>query len=47
MWKYQKENMGAASDRQVRGRVFEVTIPHGVDPSGAKCSWRVEFDCAR
>ena len=40
-------HMGAASDRQVRGRVFEVTIPHGVDPSGAKCSWRVEFDCAR
>ena len=41
-----RRHMGAASDKEVRGRVFEITIPHGVNPSGAKCLWRVEFACS-
>ena len=38
-----RRHMGAADDGEVQGRAFEITIPHGVDPTGAKCRWRVEF----
>jgi len=42
-----RRHMGAAGDGEVRGRIFEITVPHGVDPAGGRCFWRVEFDCVR
>jgi len=36
-----KRHMGAMPDAEVEGDVFEITIPHGVDPSGASCRWKV------
>jgi len=36
-----KRHMGADSGEDLVGRVFEVTIPHGINPSGAACSWKV------
>ena len=38
-----RRHMGAAANEEARGRVFEITIPHGVDPSGASCAWRTAF----
>ena len=38
-----RRHMGAAANEEARGRVFEITIPHGVDPSGASCAWRTAY----
>ena len=29
------------AEERAAGRVFEITIPHGVKPSAASCAWRV------
>ena len=34
-------HMGSMPDQRATGRVFEITIPHGVQPSAASCVWRV------
>ena len=42
------KNMGTLSEEEVKGRVFEIVIPHGCKPSGCTCSWRVRpgvVDC--
>ena len=36
-----RRHMGAMLDQRATGRVFEITIPHGVKPSAASCTWRV------
>ena len=36
-----RRHMGAMPDQRATGRVFEITIPHGVKPSAASCTWRV------
>ena len=36
-----RRHMGAADDAAVCGRVFQITIPHGTNPAGAACRWRV------
>ena len=34
-------HMGSMPDQRATGRVFEITIPHGVKPSAASCAWRI------
>ena len=34
-------HMGSMPDQRAAGRVFEITIPHGVKPSATSCAWRV------
>ena len=36
-----RRHMGSMPDQRATGRVFEITIPHGVKPSAASCAWRV------
>ena len=36
-----RRHMGAASDKQVSGRVFEITVPHGIDPKCASFTYRI------
>ena len=36
-----RDNMGALPCEPVKGRVFEIVIPHGIRPDGVGCSWRV------
>ena len=36
-----RRHMGSMPDQRAAGRVFEITIPHGVKPSAASCAWRV------
>ena len=36
-------HMHAMPDEPVSGRIFEITIPHGVRPRAASCAWRVRF----
>ena len=33
--------MGVLSDADLVGKVFEITIPHGVRPKDAACAWSV------
>ena len=36
-----RRHMGSMPDQRATGRVFEITVPHGVKPSAASCAWRV------
>ena len=36
-----RRHMGSMPDQRAAGRVFEITIPHGVKPSAASCAWNV------
>ena len=36
-----KRHMGVLSDADLVGKVFEITIPHGVRPKDAACAWSV------
>ena len=36
-----RRHMGSMPDQRAAGRVFEITIPHGVKPSATSCAWRV------
>ena len=36
-----KRHMGGLSDADLVGKVFEITIPHGVRPKDAACAWSV------
>ena len=36
-----RRHMGSMPDQRAAGRVFEITIPHGVKPSAASCAWCV------
>jgi len=38
-----RSHMGASASDVACGRVFEITIPHGVRPRNGKCAWRVRF----
>ena len=36
-----KRHMGVQSDADLVGKVFEITIPHGIRPKNAACAWGV------
>ena len=36
-----KRHMGVLSDADLVGKIFEITIPHGVRPKDAACAWSV------